>query len=430
MFPNVSNTGSIKTTSYKVVLPFYLYAALSFLVATIMLFISNDAFLSHYFHPHILAITHAMALGWGTMVILGAGHQLVPVLIEGKLYSEKLAYSAFILAAVGIPLLVYGFYTFNMNAPAKWGGRLIVFAVISFLVNIAMSIKHSKGENVHSVFIFTSTIWLLITTLFGLVLVYNFTYDLMPNDSLHYLPLHAHAGMIGWFLLLVIGVGSRLIPLFLISKYTNPKLLWIILLLINGALLLYFTIFYFFQHDGATFIPTSLVLIAVALFIYYCYMAYAKRLRRQVDEQVKISLLSVFMLLLPVILLFTIITLLMNTADEQVNLILTYGFVIFFGWITAIILGMTFKTLPFIAWNKAYRNRSAMSKTPSPKDLFDNNIFKLMGIAYLFGFTSLTIGILFSLQFLLQIGSILLIITAIFYNWNVIKVINHKAIIK
>src|SRR5436189_1254881 len=104
-----SNNNQVKNTTHKVVLPFYLYAAISFLLTTLLLFFSSAAFNQHYFHPHVLAITHAMALGWGTMIILGASHQLVPVLIEGRLYSNRLAYLSFILAAVGIPLLVCGF---------------------------------------------------------------------------------------------------------------------------------------------------------------------------------------------------------------------------------------------------------------------------------------------------------------------------------
>ena len=89
------NTALIKTTSHKVVIQFYVYAAFSFLVATLLLLTSSGNFAGHYFHPHILAITHTMALGWGCMVVFGASHQLVPVLIEGKLHSEKLAYATF-----------------------------------------------------------------------------------------------------------------------------------------------------------------------------------------------------------------------------------------------------------------------------------------------------------------------------------------------
>ncbi|MBK8357433.1 MAG: cytochrome C oxidase subunit I [Saprospiraceae bacterium] len=422
------DAGSIKNTSYKVVLPFYVYAACSFLVATIFLLTSTEAFKGHYFHPHILAITHTMALGWGTMIILGASHQLVPVLIESKLYSNILAYISFILAAIGIPLLVYGFYVFDMRWPAQWGGWLVVLALFAYMINIAVSMVKSKHESVHAVFVFTATTWLCFTAILGLAQVYNFTSILLPESSLHYLTLHAHAGIIGWFLLLIIGVASRLIPMFLISKYSNVRLLWWIYALINGALLIFVILFLYPGREALLFIPVITVFIAISLFIYYCYWAYKKRIRKQVDEQVKLSLISVVMLLLPVLFLILVIVTLILTSGEQLNLIISYGFIIFFGWITAIIMGMTFKTLPFIVWNKVYHHLSGLGKTPSPKDLFNNPVFKIMAIAYLAGFIIFTLGILFGNSIVLKLGAIFLLITAVLYNWNVLKVLMHKPI--
>lgn len=424
----VSKPGSplLGTTSYKVVLPFYLYAAISFLAATILLFFSTEAFFKHYFQPHLLAITHIMALGWGTMIILGASHQLVPVLIEGKLYSNKLAYASFILAAIGIPLLCYGFYEFNMGAPAKWGGRFVVLAMLAYLINISKSIAQSKSENVHAIFVFTSVLWLFITVALGLALVYNFTFSFMRHNSVHYLPLHVHIGIIGWFLLLVIGVASRLIPLFLISKYTNPKLLWVVFWLINISLVSFILIFYFLPISFSL-IPDILLFAAIGLFIYYCIAAYKQRIRKQVDEQVKLSILSALMMALPIILLFIILLVFMNRDAENNAFMVTYGFIIFFGWITAIILGMTFKTLPFIVWNKVYHRRSGQGKTPSPKDLFSNTVFKIMCAAYLAGFVIFICGLLWSNSLLLKPGAFLLLLTAILYNWNVLKIFNHKA---
>ena len=425
MFASATNT-AVKNTSYKVVLPFYLYAAISFLAATIFLLTSTEAFTGHYFHPQILAVTHSMALGWGTMMILGASHQLVPVLIESKLYSNVLAYISFVLAAVGIPLLVYGFYNFNMGWPAQWGGCFVVLAIFVYLINITISMAKSKNENIHAVFVFTATIWLFLTTILGLAQVYNFTRFILPSGSLHYLSLHAHAGIIGWFLLLIIGVASRLIPMFLISKYSNVKLLWWIYGLINLALISFIALFLYPGSAALLLIPVAAIFIALCNFIYYCYNAYQQRLRRQVDGQIRLSLLSVLMLLLPVLLLVIVIGFLISTSAEKLNLILSYGFIIFFGWITAIILGMTFKTLPFIVWNKVYHHLSGLGKTPNPKDLFSNSIFKVMAIAYILGFVIFSTGILISNNILLKIGAILLLLTAVLYNWNVIKIFIHK----
>ncbi|GMV77455.1 MAG: hypothetical protein AMXMBFR79_05900 [Chitinophagaceae bacterium] len=425
MFPGFSNSSIAKTTSYKVVLPFYLYAAFSFIAATILLFVSSNSFLSHFFEPKVLAVTHAVALGWGTMIILGASHQLVPVLIEGELYSNKLAYTSFVLSAIGIPLLIYGFYVFDMGSPAKWGGRFVVLSILVYLINVAISIKKSKKENIHAVFVFTAVIWLFITVSLGLALVYNFTYTFIPHDSVHYLPLHAHIGIIGWFLLLVIGVGSRLIPMFLISKYKNTKILWAIYILINVALLSFILIFYFLPIT-LSFIPNILLLASIVLFIFYCFAAYKQRIRKQVDEQVKLSLLSTLLMAIPIILLFIIIAVFVKKDAINYHETIAYGFVIFFGWITAIILGMTFKTMPFIVWNKNYHKRSSMGKTPNPKDLFSNIVFKWMAVAYLLGFAIFLIGLLIPNSLLLKPGAALLLIAAVLYNWNVFKMLYHK----
>ncbi|MBK6378234.1 MAG: cytochrome C oxidase subunit I [Chitinophagaceae bacterium] len=428
MFSTTGNTEITKTTSWKVVLPFYGYAAISFLIANILLLLSSSDVTTHYFLPHTLAITHIMALGWGTMMILGASHQLVPVLIEGELYSNKLAYVSFTLAALGIPFLIYGFYVFDMGLHTQCGGILIILAIIIYLINLAVSMVKSNHESVHAFFIFTAAIWLLATTIVGLLLLYNFTEPLLPKSSLDYLPLHAHIGIVGWFLLLVMGVGSRLIPMFLISKYNNNRQLWWIYGLVNGGLLVFVYLFLYTDSKSLLSLPLLAVTAAIILFGNFCLKAYRQRIRKKVDEQMKISLLSVLMMLLPVIFLVIIIILLILSPKENVNLIITYGFIIFFGWITAIILGMTFKTLPFIVWNKVYHHLAGKGKTPNPKDLFSNRVFKWMSIFYILGFVFFTAGILFHSTIVLQLAAALLVFTSLLYNWNVIKLLMHKPV--
>ena len=429
MIASASTTNLVKNTTHKAVLPFYVYAALSFLAATVLLLFSTNAFTQHYFHPHTLAITHTMALGWGTMIILGASHQLVPVLIEARLFSNFLAYVSFALAAVGIPLLVYSFFKFQFNWTALTGAILINAAIVCYLVNLAFSIAKAKTENVHAIYVFTAAAWLLVTTVIGLLLVYNFRESILPADSLHYLSLHAHIGIVGWFLLLVIGVGSRLIPMFLISKYDAPKKLWVIYFLINAGLVGFIITFFFFSSATLYLLPVVTVLLALVLFGRFCQNAYRQRIRKQVDTQMKISLLSVAMMVLPLVVLITLVILLFVSATNT-KLVLAYGFSIFFGWITAIVLGMTFKTLPFIVWNKLYHDKAGLGKTPNPKDLFSTTVFNSMGVAYLFGFVFFAVGILLASTLVLQAATILLLATAILYNWSILKMLLHKPSIK
>jgi len=413
-------------TTHRVVLPFYAYAAFSFLAASLLLFRSSSAFTGHFFQPAILAVTHTMALGWGTMIIMGASHQLLPVLTENRLFSVALAYVSFVLAAIGIPLLVYAFYTFQLGWPARWGGSAIVVAIFCFVINIWGTLTGGNRDNVHAVYAVTASVWLLLAAFTGLALVYNFTSPFLPQGSLAYLPFHAHIGIAGWFLLLVIGVGSRLIPMFLISKYANERLLWIIYFLINGGLLSF--LFLFFLPAGLSFawLPIIVVFIALVLFGYYCYCCYRERIRRQVDSRMKISLSSTGMLWIPPILLIILVAAL-PVGHVDSRLVLVYGFITFFGWITAIILGMTFKTLPFIVWNKIYHARSGAGSSPNPGELVDNSLFRAMMVAWLAGSLVFIAGICCRRVPVLRAGAALLVSAAVLYNWNVWKVLTYKS---
>jgi hypothetical protein len=415
MFPPTSNTGLQKTTSYKVVLPFYIFAAVSFLLACILLLINTSAVHQHYFQPQTLAITHLMALGWGTMIILGASHQRLPVLIEGKLSSDLFGYLLFAFAAIGIPFLVIGFYIFHTGWVLQTGAVLVNAGVVCYLVNVISSIYESKKHDVYASFIATASVWLFATTFFGLLLVFNFTYSWLPKNSTEYLSLHAHMGLAGWFLLLIIGVASRLISMFLISKYTNSKTA-----LISFILLKIF-------DPGTQFycIPFLVVLIAFILFASYCFKAYKVRIRKQIDEQMKASLLSVALLFLPLFSLLVVIYFI--SGNVKANMVLLYGFCIFFGWITAMIFGMTFKTLPFIVWNKVYHTR-AVGKTPVPKELFSERLFQMMLVLYLLGFVLFLSGIILLNDILLKSGAVSLLVSAIFYVCNVVKTIFHQPV--
>lgn len=423
MLVDDSASGLQQTTSYKVVLPFYVFAGFSFLISCALLLLNTDIITQHYFNPKTLAITHLMALGWGTMIILGASHQLLPVLIEGKLDSYLLAILSFIFAAAGIPLLVSGFYLFNTGLILQTGAILVNASVICYFLNVIGSIAESKKYNIHAFFIATASLWLFTTTFFGLLLVFNFSRSWLPENSIEYLSIHAHMGIAGWFLLLVIGVASRLIPMFLISKYSSPVTLWWIFALINIALFAFIILKTSGAHPNLIYSPFLLVLIALALFGIYNYRAYKTRIRKHVDDQMKISLLSVTMLLLPLVCLMGIIYFIRE--DSKPNIVLLYGFCIFFGWITALIIGMTFKTLPFIIWNKGYHSRST-GKTPAPKELFSENLFKVMGLLYLTGFILFVAGILILNDLFLKAGAAILLTSAIFYVINVVKTVFHR----
>jgi hypothetical protein len=224
---------------------------------------------------------------------------------------------------------------------------------------------------------------------------------------------------------MIIGVGSRLIPMFLISKYENPKHLWWIYSLINAGLISFIFIFFSSLQFAFFLIPIVLIGIGVVLFGNHIYQSYTQRIRKKVDDQVKISMLSVILTIAPIFIMLVII--LLFTTVNSIQLSLLYGFFIFFGWITSIIIGMTFKTMPFIIWNKVYSPIAGLGKTPNPKEIFSNKVFVANCVSYFIGFIVFSLGILLLNIILLKIGATFLLITAVLYNFNVFKLLFLKA---
>lgn len=195
--------------------------------------------------------------------------------------------------------------------------------------------------------------------------------------------------------------------------------------MINFSLIIYITTFFYSSTQFSIIFCLMVILAAILLFCYYCYKAYKNRIRKKVDESVNTSLMSVLQMIIPFLLLLITIFIQFNNTDTK--WILVYGFLIFFGWITAIIFGMTFKTLPFVIWNKVYHHFSSTGNTPNPKDLFNNLIYRIMLLTYFTGILTFLAGIILRYEILLQGGAFILMLTAFLYNWNIAKIILHKA---
>lgn len=419
----MSNINIHKAPSSIAVIPFFAAAAIAFLLLCILLFFSAGSFGGHYFQPRVLALTHTAALGWGTMIIFGAAYQLLPVIFEKDLYSVKLAFASFLFLLPGVILLVFSFWNFDTGPLMQAGGILILTGIFLFFLNVLLTSGNSKKYSVQKLFIVASALWLFLTGAIGLLLVYNFSYPVFNQSHLEILKLHAHAGIVGWFLLLIIGVGSKLVPMFLLGKSAREKYLQWSWFLINGGLVA-------FLGDGLitgvtmrSLIYGTVIIAGVVLFIIYVYDVYKNRMRKDLDFQMKHTMISMVFLLLaalhiPVLLL----------RPEELKCTLVYGMLVFMGWITSIILGKTFKTLPFIVWNIKYKDQVGKKNLPMPKHLYNEGSIKYQFYLYLFGLIMFIIGIRTGIVALNQLAAGTLIAVAMVYNYNVFKIIFHKTI--
>lgn len=416
-----------KAPSTGVVIPHFVFAAISFFVLTVLTIFSGSSFTGYFFQPKLLALTHIAALGWGTMIIFGALYQLIPVVFETALYSERLAKITFWLFGAGIVAMVYSFWIGSFTRFLPHSAGLTLLALILFIVNVMFSVRKAEMKNIKSTFIVASIHWLGITALLGTLIAFNYKYNFLSESHLIYLKMHAHLGLIGWFLLLIMGAASTLVPMFLVSHQMNENNLKRAFYFINIGLIL-LILDWLFLH-GTMFLPVYVIIIAIGIIFFLAYIreSYRKRLRKGLDIGMKHTMVAIVSLLIPIIL--GIIASL--RIDFEIELLwkiqMLYGFAIFYIFITSIILGQTYKTIPFIVWLKEYKSLVGKSKTPLPKELYSEKFANFQLIIYLISIVAFIIGIVVSNYHIILIGAIFLLITAVLYNINIFKIITHKA---
>jgi len=418
--PNIKD---VKTAN--VVMLHYITASILFLVICCLVLFSYQSFIGHYFHPKLLAITHITTLGWISMVIIGSLYQLAPVISNSKLFSLKLAQVSYFLILIGTIMLAYCFWQFNVGYLMQAASSLLFIGISLFALNIFLTTNKADEKNIESDFLVSSVIWFWMTVFLGVLLAFNFRYAFLPKEHLYFLKIHAHIGLVGWFICLIIGIASKLLPMFLISGKLNKKRLNYAYYLLNVGLLGFIIDSIFFNGINRSFIYVIPIVISLVLFLMYIKEAYQNRLKKNLDIGLKHTFISFILIIIPVsiwVILKTIIT--DEKIKNQLSIALTFS--ILFGFISLLILGQTFKNLAFISWLKNYQNYSGNAQAPLPKDIYSESIANIQLYAFLAGFLTALTGIIVSCENLILIGAICLIVAAVLYNINVFKIVFHK----
>lgn len=414
--------------SKNVVLPHFKYATISFFVLALLMVLSASDLAGHYFQPSILSLTHIAALGWGTMIIFGALYQLIPVIMETALFSERIAKINFWILGTGIFLLIAAFWHFSVNTLLPIAASVVFIGLILFILNITLTAIKATKKNIQTYFIVSASFWLFLTGLLGTLISFNYRFNFMDLSHLHYLKIHAHMGMLGWFLLLIIGVGSLLLPMFFVSHKLNIKKIQFSFFAINGGLIGLTAEWWIFNSSLLTPVFSIIIVTGILSFISYIYDSYKKRMRKSLDTGMKFTVLSISLFLLPIFLGIAASFHLPRDTQLFNRLLMLYGFGFLMGFISSLILGQTYKTLPFIIWLDKYKDLIGKTKTPMPRELYSEKISSIQYWSYVVSILLFSIGIIFSQPLILKAGSYFLLICAIAYNINIFKILSHKPV--
>ncbi len=409
-----------KAPPNSAILPFYATGAIAFFLLCVLMLWSAESFTRHYFSPHLLTMVHIAALGWGTMVIFGAAYQLLPVICERDLYSPALASLSWYILTIGVALLAFSFWDFRTGWLMIGGGSLVAISTIMYFLNVVLTSRVCKRYSISKLFITSSALWLLFTVLMGLLLAINLAFPFFSRNHLDILKFHAHAGLAGWFLQLITGVSTKLVPMFLLGKSKKDYLLKWAFVLQNTGLILFLADGYFTGISQRLIIYALFVLVGIIGWLLYLYDAFKNRLRKKVELLMKHSFISFLCLVMAVLFIPAI----WYARGTQWTML--YGTLLFMGWITGIILGKTFKTLPFIVWNGHYKHLSGKVKVPLPKHLYEEGLVLWQFWFFIAALVLLLLAIALQQLWLIRVALGAWVVVSVLYSYNVAKTLLHK----
>ena len=186
------------------------------------------------FEPAVFAAVHAGVLGVLASSIFGALNQFVPGGLEVPLRSVRLGHAGFWLLQAGTAVLVTGFWLWDGRAQAA--GWLLVFgAVGAASANILPARRRSPHGQLVGLYLSVAHSALGLAMVIALARIGE-TLGWWHVDRLRLLGAHALLGAVGFGTLTAIGVGSRMLPTFLVAHGNDAPRLKVILALFAAGL--------------------------------------------------------------------------------------------------------------------------------------------------------------------------------------------------
>ena len=412
-------------SSLALPLAFMVTGLMALFSVVVWLIVQPEILATYHYSTNAVAITHLFALGWLCSVVMGAMYQLVPVALETKLYSERLVFPQWIFHVVGFTGMVLAFHAWNMELVGCFGA---VFAtgVCLFVYNIIRTLWCIPKWNVVALSVGSAIAWILLAITAGLLLAAaktghaNFMLRFSPLGAMH---AHAHLGVVGFFIMLIVGVSYKLIPMFTLSEIQNPRRAVGSIILLNLGLAGSFISVLLLL----TLRPVFAVVTVAALVLYAAELIsiLRARKRRALDWGVRYFLTAIA-LLAPLSVAALVLSwphLPLNSFTNQLENV--YGFLAFFGVISFAVVGMLYKIIPFLVWFGTYSRHIGLARVPALAEMYSARLQMAGYWTFLAALLATSAGIMSGGGMIVRAGCILLAASLATLAINVGKILSH-----
>ena len=327
----------------KIPFRFFISAPLFGILAAMLLLGSSTGGWPSRWLPEVIAATHLLTLGFMATIMLGALFQVLPVLSGHSIPGQRwLAPLVHLLIAGGTLALGAAFISadhgWQLAAMVLLGGG---FSLFIGALGLRLARPDGSGDSVFAIRL--AALSLLISVTLGIIMLGAY----MGLQISHYLAnngiAHLRFALLGWVLLLIIGVSYQIIPMFHVTP-DYPKISRRVLPLSIFAAL---TILTLSRVNWLTLTAGVVLVLASGLYGLLTFYLLLKRKRKVIDYTIHFWKLGISCLLLAIlgygVSLADIKEL--NAANE-----LQWGILMIPGFTISIMIGVLYKIAPFLSW--------------------------------------------------------------------------------
>ncbi len=180
-------------------------------------------FTGFYAGPRFLAWVHMAILLWLNPIVFGVLAQFIPVVLDTRPGSGKLARWTLCLYLPGAVGMVVCFWIGRLDWPLHSFATFVWAAMLLAIWDWHQVLRHANRRGLTWRCLRASLFYLTATIMLGMFLSVHIFYPMGSMSHLVLMKAHANLGLVGWFLLVVIGVSLKLFPMFLLSKEPSTK---------------------------------------------------------------------------------------------------------------------------------------------------------------------------------------------------------------
>ncbi|WP_373000856.1 hypothetical protein [Sulfurimonas sp.] len=395
--------------SIKIMRPYFMLSGFFYLLSMIWLFFINPQ--STLDDLHIIAWVHIYMLGFVMMSIFSAMAQLGPVVVETKHYNVNVFKYIWIFLTLGLILMVAGFYI-NMKI-LTIGGFFVLIAMSIYAVEFFLTLKRARRKTSITNAMKMSSLFLLIGIISGLIMASGFNgyIDIAPHSILK---THTFGLVVGFVILLIMGISIILVPMFGYSKRISDNefsnsfytLSFAVVTMLLSPLFL--TIY-------LEYLAYALSVLAILLYFYQLFKMTSSRKRVVHDIWARSMYVGFSSFIISFLLLVSYI------FTNDVLILKLAMWIMLIGFFGFLIIGNFYKIIPFLIWFQIYSPLIEEQEVPMLHELIPKKLTDLQFIFSSIGLGVSALGMLISTYSIFYTGTIFLIIGGILFFISIYK---------